>query len=183
MILFEMLLTSLMPAVPPQSTTNMVLDNEQHKEGWINPVYATLSAVESKLSEADRISISEAIYRCSTNNNVRWTDLVSIAKIESNLNPKAIRKVDGRSVDHGLFQINIVSIKHFNFDKTRMLEPKYNVDAACKVISYVKGIRSNWIGYYNVGPYSKNDARRLAYENKVKSESYIISKMHSKMAH
>lgn len=139
-----------------------------------NPVYNALKSVKTNLSDKDKGRVANAIWNCSKQHSIRWTDMLGIAKVESNLNPKSVRKVEGRWVDHGLFQINVLSIKHFKFDKAKILDPLYNTQAACKVIGEIKKVRSNWIGYYNVGPNSKRDKARLAYESKVKKQSNLF---------
>lgn len=128
-----------------------------------------------KPSEKDAAKIALAISQCAQSKNIPWKELLAVALVESNLNPKTIRKVSGRNVDYGLFQINIRTLKHYKLDKSKMTDIQYNTTAACTVINDIRKVRKNWHGYYNVGPYSKNDQKRMNYEKKLKSKLKTIN--------
>lgn len=151
-----------------------LVSSAQASEDILNPAYNALKASKSDLSESDKVAVANAVMDCAKANSIRWSDILGIAKVESSFRSKIVRKVKGRWVDHGLFQINILSIKHHNLDKKRILDPLYNTQAACKIITDIKRLRKNWIGYYNVGPHSKRDEQRLAYEKKVKKQSSLL---------
>lgn len=143
------------------------------------PTTDDIQRVVASLKPSDKgaKAIAKAIRRCAQSKNIPWKDLLAVAMAESSLNPKAIRKVQGRSVDFGLFQINVKTLKHYRLDKEKMTDVDYNTDAACKVISDIRKVRKNWHGYYNVGPYSKNNQKRTAYESKIQTKVKVINRV------
>lgn len=99
--------------------------------------------------------------------------LYAVAKVESNLNPKAI----GKHGEIGLFQLKLSTARWIGCANTRreLFDPGINTICAYLYLSYLRKISPNLrtaIRSYNVGPNRrmKRDARYHKYVKKVMLE-------------
>lgn len=101
--------------------------------------------------------------------------LISIAQVESSMNPKAINKNKNKSIDVGLMQINSIwfSIlgKSWGITKDSLIEdPCQNVYVGAYILALnIKKNGVNWksIGAYNAGFSDKNEPKREVYSKKI----------------
>ena len=133
----------------------------------INPILKAIYKLKPQIDNKTATIIATSIEYCSLDKNINWRDLVSIAYVESNFEPKIIRRVNGREVDYGIFEINQINIKQYKLNKNKLQEVVYNTKTACTIINDIRKKRSNWIGYYNTGAFSHNKSARIKYELKV----------------
>lgn len=93
--------------------------------------------------------------------------LKSIAKIESNLNPKAINKNQNGSIDIGLMQINSFWIKTLGLDSSKLIsDPCYNAMIGAKVLKQcIDRYGYTWkaVGCYN----ATSTPKRVKYSWKI----------------
>lgn len=93
--------------------------------------------------------------------------LKSIARIESNLNPKAMNKNQNGSIDIGLMQINSFWIKTLGLDSGRLIsEPCYNTMIGAKVLKQcIDRYGYTWeaVGCYN----ATSTPKRVRYSWKI----------------
>lgn len=110
--------------------------------------------------------LSNSILRVSNKYDVKPSKLAAILAHESRYKLDAVNKL---TKDYGIGQINIRTIKAFNFDKKRLLtDLYYSVDAAGLVLADFKRMygkkEKNYYSRYN----SSNPDTRLKYEQLVK---------------
>lgn len=93
--------------------------------------------------------------------------LKSIARIESNLNPKAMNKNQNGSIDIGLMQINSFWIKTLGLDSGKLIsEPCYNTMIGAKVLKQcIDRYGYTWeaVGCYN----ATSTPKRVKYSWKI----------------
>jgi soluble lytic murein transglycosylase-like protein len=86
----------------------------------------------SDVDKSMRYKIANAMVTYGDKYRVKYEHLVSIAKVESNMNPSAINKESG---DYGLLQINWnANGKKYVKRPVDLLDVDKNVEVACKVI-------------------------------------------------
>jgi soluble lytic murein transglycosylase-like protein len=86
----------------------------------------------SDVDKSMRYKIANAMVTYGDKYRVKYEHLVSIAKVESNMNPSAINKESG---DYGLLQINWnANGKKYVKRPIDLLDVDKNVEVACKVI-------------------------------------------------
>jgi soluble lytic murein transglycosylase-like protein len=99
--------------------------------------------------------------------NINPTLLKSIARIESNLNPKAMNKNQNGSIDIGLMQINSFWIKTLGLDFGKLIsDPCYNTMTGAKVLKQcIDRYGYTWeaVGCYN----ATSAPKRVKYSWKV----------------
>lgn len=93
--------------------------------------------------------------------------LKSIARVESNLNPKAMNKNQNGSIDIGLMQINSFWIKTLGLDSGRLIsEPCYNTMIGARVLKQcIDRYGYTWeaVGCYN----ATSTPKRVRYSWKI----------------
>lgn len=102
--------------------------------------------------------------------------LKSLAKIESNLDPKAVNRNQNGSTDIGLMQINSFWIKKLDLSRDALLsDPCYNTMVGAKVLKYCMdsyGYTWKAVGCYN----ASSAGKRVDYSWKIFNE---LKKQHS----
>lgn len=104
--------------------------------------------------------------------------LKSIAKVESNLNPKAINKNLNGSIDIGVMQVNSSWISTLGLDGDKLIsDPCYNVMTGTKILKNCidrHGYTWEAVGCYNaVSKYKRVNYSWKIY-NKLKAEGFRV---------
>ena len=108
-------------------------------------------------------NIEQYFLEASKKYNINPKMLYSIAKVESNLNPKALSKNGNRSSDIGLMQINSVHLsflKKYGIEKDDLFNPKINI--------YVGA----WVLRSCVNKHGENYKALNCYNGKVHNNNY-----------
>lgn len=139
----------------------------------------TIAALSAKSAELERIepdsALSGSITKYAKQFNVERDILSCVLYVES----RYIVNVISETQDYGAAQVNIKTIKRYNFSINELLtNGDYNVKAAAMVLSdYRIAFRSDeindWVARYNIGYQSLNrgsiGALYVAYNNKVRA--------------
>lgn len=84
--------------------------------------------------------------------------LKNIAKIESNLNPKAIGINKNGTKDYGMMQINTIHLKklqsQYGITETQLMQPKTNIYAGALLLSKI--IHQHGLNFESIGRYHSN---------------------------
>ncbi len=132
--------------------------------------YEKILELKPDIDRVYAIELSQSINKHSIVYNVPSDAMVKLAYIESKFKPDAVNK---RTLDYGVFQINIRNIKAYDLDKNRLLiDTNYSVEAGAKVFSYFYhryGSLEEAIRRYNCGVKKSCIKRNNAYWNKYAS--------------
>ena len=94
----------------------------------------------------------------------------AMLKIESNFN---LNKVNKKTKDYGIAQINIRNIKHFKLNKLRLTtDLDYSLDNGAKIASYFFKRYNGTLGYKWVAKY--NCGTKIKCENTKASKKYLV---------
>jgi soluble lytic murein transglycosylase-like protein len=120
---------------------------------------------------AERIFAQDNIHRCITEAGKKYSIhpliLFSIAKRESNFNPRAINKNSNGSKDFGLMQINstwIKKLKQYGISEKELFLPCFNIHIGAWILrQYINYYGPSWraVGAYNAGNSSQSQRERL----------------------
>jgi len=115
----------------------------------------------SDLKKPLRYEIAKAMVTFGDKYRVKYEHLISIAKVESNMNPFAINRESG---DYGLLQINWeANGKKYVKKPAELLDVNKNVEVACKII------RKNLDAGFTVAHFHSFDPeRRDDYQQKLR---------------
>jgi len=126
----------------------------------INKVNNSLSVVESSI-------IANSIVKMADKYSLNINLFSAIIAQESRFK-NAVRCRKGRCTDYGISQINIGTIKRYNFDTMRLLfDTEYAIEAGAIVLKDFKNryyfVDNKWWTYYN----TSNPIKRLEYASLV----------------
>lgn len=133
---------------------------------------------ERRERESRRLPASESnsMRQAAAQYAVPYELLVAIAWVESSNNPN---RINTRTLDYGLMQINHRTARAFGHEPKSMLEPAKSIEFAAQLLATYKqkyGHESNWACRYNVGthPNASKWGSCHKYMEKLKAAGYSI---------
>lgn len=137
-----------------------------------------LIIVPSICSATDSTLIDSCFQKASATYRIDKSILIAIAKVESNLNPRAINQNINGSYDYGIMQINdqwLPKLASYGIGRHNIYEPCVNIHVGAYILATnfaSNGINWQSVAMYNVGK-PKSQAlieRGRSYVKKVQSK-------------
>jgi hypothetical protein len=142
--------------------------------------------IQPSLSKAEAQKLTQAFAKIAADKScsVSWSILLSIAFTESSLKKGSIGRMNPKTLDYGLMQINERTLASLKLNKKRLMTDElYSLQAGCKILSANKArfekAFPQWIGLYRSGTaVKKSKIRKTAreYDSIIRSRAASYSR-------